>query len=46
MENTLRSKVAQALSLDAKGERRFVVKPNFVDLVRQFGADADVWLSI
>ncbi|KAK3897350.1 hypothetical protein C8A05DRAFT_39104, partial [Staphylotrichum tortipilum] len=29
MENTLRSKIAQVLHLDAKGERRFVVKKNF-----------------
>ena len=45
MENTLRSKIAQVLHLDAKGARRFVVKKNFVDLVRQFGDGADIWLS-
>ena len=44
MENILRSKIAQALQLDANGERRFVLKKDFVDLVRQFGDDADIWI--
>jgi len=45
MENTLQSKIAQALQLDTNGERQFVLKKGFIDLVRQLGDSADIWLS-
>lgn len=46
LEQTLRAKVAQTLHLDANGSRRFVAKKNYADLVRQFGNDADIWVSV
>ncbi|KAK3998152.1 hypothetical protein QBC44DRAFT_386471 [Cladorrhinum sp. PSN332] len=45
LEKTLRTKVASALGLDAKGERQFVLKADFVDLVGRLGDGADVWLA-
>ncbi|EJT71632.1 hypothetical protein GGTG_10887 [Gaeumannomyces tritici R3-111a-1] len=44
MEKKLRAAVARALKLDANGERSFVVRKEVVDLVRQFGGGADIWL--
>ncbi|KAK4466567.1 hypothetical protein QBC42DRAFT_326226 [Cladorrhinum samala] len=45
LEKTLRTKVAAALGLDAKGERQFVLRADFVDLVSRLGEGADVWLG-
>ncbi|KAK4162891.1 hypothetical protein QBC43DRAFT_240206 [Cladorrhinum sp. PSN259] len=45
LEKTLRTKVASALGLDAKGERQFVLRADFVDLVGRLGDGADVWLA-
>ncbi|KAK4224192.1 hypothetical protein QBC38DRAFT_515517 [Podospora fimiseda] len=46
LEKNLRGKISEVLGLDAKGERQFVLKKDFVELVGRFGeGTADVWLA-
>ncbi|KAK4186025.1 hypothetical protein QBC35DRAFT_555229 [Podospora australis] len=46
MEKTLRAAVSKALKLDSKGERNFVLRADFVDLVARLGEGApELWLA-
>ncbi|KAK3381811.1 hypothetical protein B0H63DRAFT_502139 [Podospora didyma] len=44
LEKSFRALVAKTLGLDANGERQFVIRKDFVDLVNRLGEGADIWL--
>ena len=44
LEKKLRGLVAGALGLDANGERQFVIRREFIELISQFGEGVDVFL--
>ena len=45
LKTRLEAAVAKALDLDAHGERYFVIRKDFMQLVAQFGPAADIWLQ-
>lgn len=44
LEKNLRGLIAGTLGLDANGERQFVIRKEFIDLINQFGEGVDVFL--
>ncbi|KAK3690582.1 hypothetical protein B0T22DRAFT_529023 [Podospora appendiculata] len=44
LEKQLRTLISGALGLNANGERQFVLRKDFVDLINRLGDGADIWL--